>query len=46
LKIRRGGEWHTVGVFDLSGEEWAELAPFCVRLGIEVRDESQERSGG
>jgi hypothetical protein len=45
LKLKRGDRWHVVGVFDFNGEEWAELAQFCDRQGIEIRDAAEERNG-
>ena len=33
--FRRHG-WSTVGVFQLSEEEWEELAGYCLECGIDV----------
>lgn len=44
LKVKRAdGLWHTIGVFDLRADEWAELARFCDRKGIEILTEAEDR---
>jgi hypothetical protein len=36
LKALRGDDWSTVGIFQLTEDEWIELALLCAQLEIPV----------
>jgi hypothetical protein len=40
LLVRREGEWHVAGVFQLRHHEWVALASVCEQFGVDIERES------